>query len=175
MPPRARSATAAVPAPDADAVPAAGPKRAAATKPAAKPAAKTARPADKLAKLGLRHDVDLVLHLPMRYEDETTLLTIAEAIARANTGWAAQVEGAVTRNEVALRPRRQLVVHIADDSGELVLRFLNFYGSQVKQMAEGVRLRVRGEVRGGFFGAEMVHPTVRAVAPDEPLPDRLTR
>ncbi len=186
MPPRARSATAAVPAPDAapdaDAVPAVGPTRAAATKPAdkpvakpvAKPAAKTARPADKLAKLGLRRDVDLVLHLPMRYEDETTLLTIAEAIARANTGWAAQVEGAVTRNEVALRPRRQLVVHIADDSGELVLRFLNFYGSQVKQMAEGVRLRVRGEVRGGFFGAEMVHPTVRPVAPDEPLPDRLT-
>ena len=133
-----------------------------------------ARPADKLAKLGLHRDVDLVLHLPMRYEDETTLLTIAEATARANTGWAAQVEGTVTRNEVAFRPRRQLVVHIADDSGELVLRFLNFYGSQVKQMAEGVRLRVRGEVRGGFFGEEMVHPTVRAVAPDEALPDRLT-
>lgn len=156
--------------PDADTAPAAKPKRA----PAADKPAKTARPADKLAKLGLHRDVDLVLHLPMRYEDETTLLTIAEATARANTGWAAQVEGTVTRNEVAFRPRRQLVVHIADDSGELVLRFLNFYGSQVKQMAEGVRLRVRGEVRGGFFGAEMVHPTVRAVAEDEPLPDRLT-
>ncbi|MHA6879858.1 ATP-dependent DNA helicase RecG [Ralstonia pseudosolanacearum] len=174
MPARARSATAAVPAPDADAAPAAGPRRARAAKPADKPAAKTARPADKLAKLGLRRDVDLVLHLPMRYEDETALLTIAEAVARANTGWAAQVDGVVTRNEVAFRPRRQLVVHIADDSGELVLRFLNFYGSQVKQMAEGARLRVRGEVRGGFFGAEMVHPAVRAVAPDEPLPDRLT-
>ncbi|CAH0444213.1 ATP-dependent DNA helicase RecG [Ralstonia pseudosolanacearum] len=174
MPARARSATAAVPAPDTDAAPAAGPRRARAAKPADKPAAKTARPADKLAKLGLRRDVDLVLHLPMRYEDETALLTIAEAVARANTGWAAQVDGVVTRNEVAFRPRRQLVVHIADDSGELVLRFLNFYGSQVKQMAEGARLRVRGEVRGGFFGAEMVHPAVRAVAPDEPLPDRLT-
>ncbi|API73765.1 MULTISPECIES: ATP-dependent DNA helicase RecG [Ralstonia solanacearum species complex] len=174
MPARARSATAAVPAPDADTAPAAGPRRAPAAKPADKPAAKTARPADKLAKLGLRRDVDLVLHLPMRYEDETALLTIAEAVARANTGWAAQVDGVVTRNEVAFRPRRQLVVHIADDSGELVLRFLNFYGSQVKQMAEGARLRVRGEVRGGFFGAEMVHPAVRAVTPDEPLPDRLT-
>ncbi|MDE2204457.1 MAG: ATP-dependent DNA helicase RecG [Burkholderiaceae bacterium] len=170
MPPRARSVSAVASVPDTEAAPAAKPKRDA----AAKPAPKTARPADKLAKLGLHRDVDLVLHLPMRYEDETTLLTIAEATARANTGWAAQVEGVVTRNEVAFRPRRQLVVHVADDSGELVLRFLNFYGSQVKQMAEGVRLRVRGEVRGGFFGAEMVHPTVRAVAPDEPLPDRLT-
>ncbi|AJW44304.1 ATP-dependent DNA helicase RecG [Ralstonia mannitolilytica] len=170
MPPRARSAPDAALMPDADTAPAPQPKRGA----AADKAPKAARPADKLAKLGLHRDVDLVLHLPMRYEDETTLLTIAEAIARANTGWAAQVEGTVTRNEVAFRPRRQLVVHIADDSGELVLRFLNFYGSQVKQMAEGVRLRVRGEVRGGFFGAEMVHPTVRAVAEDEPLPDRLT-
>jgi len=160
--------------PDADTAPAPKPKRAAPADKPAKAAAKTARPADKLAKLGLHRDVDLVLHLPMRYEDETTLLTIAEATARANTGWAAQVEGTVTRNEVAFRPRRQLVVHIADESGELVLRFLNFYGSQVKQMAEGVRLRVRGEVRAGFFGAEMVHPTVRAVAEDEPLPDRLT-
>ncbi|TWG85727.1 ATP-dependent DNA helicase RecG [Cupriavidus gilardii J11] len=130
--------------------------------------------ASRLAKLGLHRDVDLVLHLPLRYEDETTLLPIAEAVRRAGVGLAAQVEGEVVATEVAYRPRRQLVVRIADDSGELTLRFLNFYGSQVTQMAEGVRLRVRGEVRGGFFGAEMVHPAVRTVAPGEPLPDRLT-
>ena len=79
----------------------------------------------------------------------------------AGVGLAAQVEGEVIANEVTFRPRRQLVVKIADETGELTLRFLNFYGSQTKQMAEGVRLRVRGDVRGGFFGAEMVHPTVR--------------
>ncbi|CAG9176283.1 ATP-dependent DNA helicase RecG [Cupriavidus laharis] len=128
----------------------------------------------RLAKMGLRRSVDLVLHLPMRYEDETTLMPIAEAIRRAGLGQPAQVEGEVISNEVTFRPRRQLVVKITDESGELTLRFLNFYGSQTKQMAEGVRLRVRGDVRGGFFGAEMVHPTVRPVAPDEPLPDRLT-
>ncbi|WP_456282273.1 ATP-dependent DNA helicase RecG [Cupriavidus sp. JZ107] len=148
------------------------------TKPAA--AAKSAKPGApssamaKLAKLGLKRDVDLVLHLPMRYEDETTLLPIREAVHRAGLGFAVQVEGEVVSSEVTLRPRRQLVVRIADDSGELTLRFLNFYGSQARQMAEGVRLRVRGEVRGGFFGAEMIHPVVRPVGPDEPLPDRLT-
>ncbi|AQV95500.1 ATP-dependent DNA helicase RecG [Cupriavidus necator] len=134
----------------------------------------TSTAAARLAKLGLRRPVDLVLHLPMRYEDETTLAPIAEAIHRAGLGLPAQVEGEVISNEVTFRPRRQLVVKIADDSGELTLRFLNFYGSQTKQMAEGVRLRVRGEVRGGFFGAEMVHPTVRPVVPGEALPDRLT-
>ncbi|MGN5479962.1 hypothetical protein ACTMU2_33430 [Cupriavidus basilensis] len=93
---------------------------------------------------------------------------------RAGLGQPAQIEGEVISSEVTSASRRQLVVTIADDSGELTLRFLNFYGSQTKQMAEGTRLRVRGDVRGGFFGAEMVHPTVRPVTPDEPPPDRLT-
>lgn len=144
--------------------------------PTGKPAA-PAKPSSavaRLAKLGLRRPVDLVLHLPMRYEDETALETIGEAIRRAGMGLAAQVEGEVISNEVTFRPRRQLVVKIADETGELTLRFLNFYGSQTKQMAEGVRLRVRGEIRGGFFGAEMVHPQVRPVVPGEALPDRLT-
>ncbi|CAG2141950.1 ATP-dependent DNA helicase RecG [Cupriavidus plantarum] len=142
--------------------------------PKPKAAAKPSTAAARLAKLGLRRSVDLVLHLPMRYEDETSILTIRDAIARAGAGMAAQVEGVVTSNEVTFRPRRQLVVKIADETGELTLRFLNFYGSQTKQMAEGARLRVRGDVRGGFFGAEMVHPTVRPVAEGEGLPDRLT-
>ncbi|HDR9698175.1 ATP-dependent DNA helicase RecG [Burkholderia aenigmatica] len=126
---------------------------------------------DKLAKLGLTRSIDLVLHLPMRYEDETTLTPIGELLP----GGIAQAEGVVFDNEVAYRPRRQLVVKIQDDDGEhLVLRFLNFYGSQVKQMAVGQRLRVRGDVRGGFFGMEMVHPAVRVVEADAPLPQVLT-
>jgi len=134
----------------------------------AKPVVKTA---DKLAKLGLKSDIDLVLHLPMRYEDETSLTPIGELIP----GDIAQTEGIVFDNEIAYRPRRQLLVRIHDDAGdELTLRFLNFYGSQVKQMAIGTRLRVRGDVRGGFFGLEMVHPAVRPVDDDTPLPQALT-
>ncbi|KHK54588.1 ATP-dependent DNA helicase RecG [Burkholderia sp. A9] len=137
-----------------------------------KPAAdKPVKTVDKLAKLGLTRSIDLVLHLPMRYEDETTLTPIGELLP----GGIAQSEGVVFDNEVAYRPRRQLVVKIQDDDGEqLVLRFLNFYGSQVKQMAVGQRLRVRGDVRGGFFGMEMVHPAVRVVEADAPLPQVLT-
>ncbi|WP_175978449.1 ATP-dependent DNA helicase RecG [Burkholderia sp. BCC1047] len=142
------------------------------TKRKKKPAAeKPVKTADKLAKLGLTRSIDLVLHLPMRYEDETTLTPIGELLP----GGIAQTEGVVFDNEVTFRPRRQLVVKIQDDDGEqLVLRFLNFYGSQVKQMAVGQRLRVRGDVRGGFFGMEMVHPAVRVVEADAPLPQVLT-
>ncbi len=140
--------------------------------PAAKAGAKpAAKPADKLAKLGLTRDIDLVLHLPMRYEDETSLTPIGHLLP----GGIAQTEGVVFDNEIAYRPRRQLLVKLRDDAGdELVLRFLNFYGSQVKQMAIGARLRVRGDVRGGFFGMEMVHPAVRVVDEDTPLPQALT-
>ena len=126
--------------------------------------------ANKLVKLGLRTDMDLVLHLPTRYEDETQVFSIQQAAAMPN----AQVEGVVTACEVQYRPRRQLVVTIADDSSQLTMRFLNFYGSQAKQLAEGTRVRARGEVRHGFFGAEMVHPNYKVVLEGAPLPTALT-
>jgi ATP-dependent DNA helicase RecG len=127
-------------------------------------------PQRALRKLGLVRDVDLALHLPMRYEDETRLVTIASV----RDGESAQVQGLVRDNRIELRPRRQLVVRVTDDSGELVLRFLHFYPAVQKALAVGQRVRARGEVRGGFFGREMVHPTVKAVQADTPLPQVLT-
>ena len=141
-------------------------------KPAAPAKTKASTSAEKLARLGLRSDMDLVLHLPLRYEDETQIQPIRQAGFMG--GSAAQVEGVVTECDIQYRPRRQLVVTIADDSGQLVMRFLNFYGSQVKQLAAGTRVRARGEVRHGFFGAEMVHPTYKVVQEGEPLPEALT-
>ncbi|HIC7212074.1 ATP-dependent DNA helicase RecG [Burkholderia stabilis] len=166
-----RLAQPAAAAPDAEGAAASDEAGAAGAKRKKKAVDKPVKTADKLAKLGLTRSIDLVLHLPMRYEDETTLTPIGELLP----GGIAQTEGVVFDNEVAFRPRRQLVVKIQDDDGEhLVLRFLNFYGSQVKQMAVGQRLRVRGDVRGGFFGMEMVHPAVRVVEADAPLPQVLT-
>ena len=126
-----------------------------------------------LQKMGLDSPMALALHLPSRYEDETELLTIEEAIAQGRFA-SAQTQGVVIRNQVLFRPRRQMIVTIEDETETLNLRFLNFYPSQQKQMAVGVHVRVRGEVRDGFQGSEMVHPTVRAVAPDAPLPSSLT-
>ncbi|HWI11463.1 MAG TPA: ATP-dependent DNA helicase RecG [Burkholderiaceae bacterium] len=127
-------------------------------------------PQRALDKLGLRRPIDFALHLPMRYEDETRLVTIASL----RDGVTAQVEGVVRDCEVQLRGRRQLVVRVSDGSDDLVLRFLHFYPSQQKQLAAGRRVRVRGEARGGFFGLEMVHPAVKLVAEGAPLPSALT-
>jgi ATP-dependent DNA helicase RecG len=142
--------------------------RPAETKPAA--AAPAASLQARLAKLGIRRDFDLVLHLPLRYEDETRLTAIAEA----REGAPVQVEGRVIASEIAYRPRRQLICKIEDESGLLTMRFINFYGSQAKALAAGVRVRAFGEVRPGFFGAEMVHPRYRVVREDTPLPTALT-
>ena len=127
-------------------------------------------PQRALERLGLVRDIDLALHLPLRYEDETQLVPIGEA----RPGETVQVEGVVRDSRVEARARRQLVVRLADASGELALRFLHFYPSQQKVLAAGRRLRVRGEVRGGLFGREMVHPTVRVVDDGAPLPTALT-
>ncbi len=124
----------------------------------------------KLAKLGLATEADLLVHLPLRYEDETRLVPVA----RAFTGEPVQVEVVVQDSEVQLRPRRQLVVRAADDSGTVTLRFFSFYPSQQSMLAPGARIRAFGEVRGGFFGPEMVHPRFRPVADGEALPAELT-
>jgi len=124
----------------------------------------------KLEKLGLFNDFDLVLHLPLRYEDETQLSPISEAVP----GSTVQVEGVVSEQEVLVRPRRQLVCRVDDDSGTLYLRFFNFYASQVTAWSPGTRLRVLGEVRAGFRGVEMVHPKCRVVRGSMALANTLT-
>ncbi|MFZ5524142.1 MAG: ATP-dependent DNA helicase RecG [Pseudomonadota bacterium] len=124
----------------------------------------------KLAKLGIHHRADLLLHLPLRYEDETHLAPIAAL----QPGMTAQVQGVITHSEIAFRPRRTLVCRLEDNSGELYLRFLNFYPSQQKQLAEGKQIRAIGEARTGYHGLEMVHPKCRAVDDDTPLQQSLT-
>ncbi|HQR04430.1 MAG TPA: ATP-dependent DNA helicase RecG [Rhodocyclaceae bacterium] len=124
----------------------------------------------KLNRLGLVRDEDLALHLPLRYEDETRITPIAAAIP----GEIAQFQARISSTTVVYRPRRQLLCHIEDGTGEMVLRFLNFYPSQQKALQPGVLIRTIGEVRGGFFGTELVHPRFRIVAEDESLPQALT-
>lgn len=136
-----------------------------------KKTSKAARPGGVAAlyeKLGLLSPIDFLLHFPLRYEDETCLQPIASARPYASLN----VEGEVTQADVTYRPRKYLVAKLRDDSGEIGLRWINFYPSQLQQMQVGKRWRVRGEVRPGFNGLEMVHP--RVSRPGAPLPNTLT-
>ncbi len=125
---------------------------------------------EKLSRLGIHTEQDLILHLPLRYEDETQLHALRDAPA----GRVVQVEGVVTDQKIQPRPRRMLLCNLDVDGEPLQLRFFHFYPSQLKQLAAGTRLRVMGEIRRGFVGAEMPHPRYRVVQPGEALPAGLT-
>ncbi|MBI2750148.1 MAG: ATP-dependent DNA helicase RecG [Burkholderiales bacterium] len=136
-----------------------------ATKAAATPKSPTQK---ALEKLGLKRDIDLALHLPLRYEDETRISKLRDA----REGDSIQIEARVTACEVTYRPRRQLVVTVDDGSDTCTLRFFNFYPSQQKALSVGNRILARGEVKGGFLGWTMLHPAFRAAGGD--LPTALT-
>ena len=126
-------------------------------------------PQKALLKLGLGRDIDLALHLPLRYEDETRIVRLHDA----REGDTVQIEGVVTACEIAYRPRRQLVVTLnEEDDDSCVLRFFSFYPSQQKALGIGTRIRARGELKGGFLGWQMVHPSCKPAGAD--LPEALT-
>ncbi len=125
-------------------------------------------PQKALVKLGLVRDIDLALHLPLRYEDETRIVKLRDAL----DGDMAQIEAVVTSCEIAYRPRRQLLVTVDDGSDTCVLRFFSFYPSQQKALAVGARIRARGEIKGGFLGRTMMHPAFKPAGGD--LPGALT-
>ncbi|MFZ4480445.1 MAG: ATP-dependent DNA helicase RecG [Rhodoferax sp.] len=125
-------------------------------------------PQKGLRKLGLLRPIDLALHLPLRYEDETRIARLAAV----QDGEVAQIEGEVCACEVRQRGQRQLLVTLDDGSDTCTLRFFSFYPSQQKALAVGNRIRARGELRGGILGWQMMHPTFKAA--DGPLPGALT-
>ena len=123
-----------------------------------------------LHKLGI-HDVQgLLLHMPLRYVDETHI----SAVRELRLGEQAQVEGEIIHLEVNYKPRKSLIARLSDGTGDIFLRFLNFYPSQIAALKEGTRIRALGDVRHGYFGYEMVHPQTRAVRETTAVKQTLT-
>lgn len=110
----------------------------------------------KFQKLGLRGPADFIVHLPLRYQDETRITPIAQA----RPGQYVVLEGEILHSEAQRRPRQQLQAVLQDASGHISLRWLHVYPGQQDRLRVGRRLRVRGEVRGGFSGPELMHPLI---------------
>ncbi len=77
--------------------------------------------AAKLERLGLYRVEDLLFLLPLRYEDRTQLIKLGALVA----GVRCLVSGEVLLAETVYRGRRNLLVRIADGSGQLTLRFFS--------------------------------------------------
>ncbi len=123
-----------------------------------------------LAKLAVHHAQDLLLHLPLRYIDETRIVAIRDL----RLGESVQVQGEIVHAEVTYKPRKALIARLADESGQLTLRFLHFYPSQIDGLKVGSQLRAYGEIRHGYFGYEMVHPQCKAASNNTAISEQLT-
>jgi ATP-dependent DNA helicase RecG len=120
---------------------------------------------NKLERLGIATLQDLLFHLPTRYQDRTSVKTIAQLQA----GDEAVIEAQVMLNEIKLGKKRTLLCRIKDDSGaSLTLRFFHFSAAQKNNLAKGKTIRCFGEVRPGPNGLEMVHPEYKIT--DEDIP-----
>ena len=120
----------------------------------------------KLAKIGLHTVQDLLLHLPLRYEDRTQLYAIGDLLP----GIYATVEGEVLNSSVTFAGRRMMTSQISDGSGILTMRFFNFNAAMKNGLATGRRVLAYGEARRGKYGAEMIHPEYR-IQGDSPTPE----
>jgi ATP-dependent DNA helicase RecG len=125
-----------------------------------------------LAQLDIHTVQDLLFHLPLRYEDRTRIHPMGSLYPGARV----QVEGRVEHSAIVKARRTMLVVVVSDGTGRITLRFFHFRAAQKQQLSRGTRLRCYGEVRTGFQGLEMVHPSYKRILreQDEPVSDRLT-
>ncbi len=110
--------------------------------------------ADKLAKIGLVTVEDLLLHLPLRYEDQTHLYAISDLLP----GIPATVSGEILRTEVNFGRRKMMTCQISDGSGILTLRFFNFTAAMKNNLAQGKQVIAYGEIKRGSRGPEIIHP-----------------
>ncbi|WP_413743015.1 ATP-dependent DNA helicase RecG [Sodalis sp. RH15] len=110
--------------------------------------------AAKLSRLGLENLQDLLLHLPLRYEDRTRLYAIGDVLP----GMFVTVQGEVLGSDISFGRRRMLTCRVRDDSGLITLRFFNFNASMKNSLAAGRRITAYGEIRRGQLGAEIIHP-----------------
>ncbi len=123
--------------------------------------------AEKLERIGILTARDVLLHLPMRYQDRTRVWKLAAL----RMGTEALVCGQIVESRVVFGKRRSWLITIDDHTGFLTLRFFHFNDRQRKSLANGMWVQCFGEARMGPNGLEMVHPEYHAFPAQPPVPE----
>ncbi|AOE48911.1 ATP-dependent DNA helicase RecG [Kangiella sediminilitoris] len=128
--------------------------------------------AEKLQRIHVRNVLDLLLHLPLRYEDRTQI----KPIASLQDGDRALIKVQVELAQVQYGKRRSLVCRASDQSASIDFRFFYFNKSQQQRLQKGAEFYAFGEVRRFGYQCTMVHPELTAVDSNNaaPLLDSLT-
>src|SRR5699024_6481401 len=112
--------------------------------------------AETLAKLGIKTYLDMLFHLPYRYQDRTRISLIADI----QPGDIAIIEGRIFKKEMTRGRRSTLLIWLQDDSGVMAIRFFNYNAGMIKRFEELQTIRCYGEVKYGFNRLEMSHPEI---------------
>lgn len=121
--------------------------------------------AEMLSALSIYTVQDLLFHLPLRYQDRTSITPIAAL----QIGSDCVIEGEIKAADVTFGRRRSLVCRLQDKTGTTTLRFFHFSATQKQNLQQGTRLRCYGEARRGASGLELYHPEYQPIDADNPL------
>ena len=123
--------------------------------------------AAKLSGIGIHEPVDLLFHLPYRYQDRTRVTPIGDLVG----GNDSVIIGRIDDAQIRFGRRRMLLVSVSDDTGHMVLRFFHFSQSQQRGLKPGSWIQCFGEARGSNHALEMVHPEYRLFRTEPPHPN----
>ena len=121
---------------------------------------------DKLAKLSINKQSDLLFLLPTRYEDRTQLKKIGALVPDEE----ALIEARVLLCSIVYRGRRMMIVQLSDDTGMLTMRFFTFSKYQAQNLSRDTLVRCYGKTRKTASGIEMIHPQYQVIDPESPAP-----
>ena len=119
--------------------------------------------ADKLQRLDIHNQEDLLFHLPLRYQDRSRIYPIGSLRA----GEERQIRGEVQLSEIKFGRQRMLLCRISDGTGFITLRFFHFSNAQKDQLKRGAKILCFGEVRRGKVGFEVAHPEYQFIKENE--------
>jgi len=119
---------------------------------------------ERLARLGLLTVSDLLLHLPLRYQDRCRLASAGEL----GDGFEVLVRGRVCQVQSGVGRRRALVVVIEIYDTLITLRFFHYHQGLSARLTVGAHVQCFGQIRNSLAGFEMVHPEFECFDPGAP-------
>ena len=125
-----------------------------------------------LNKLNIQNWFDLLLHLPVRYEDRTKITDIQDLKDNVFS----QVLGKVIDVDIVFRGKRNLVVQLEDGCGDQIsLRYIHFYPNQKAQFEIGKYILAAGNIKKNLITTEIIHPETAVFKDQEDvLPESFT-
>ena len=122
----------------------------------------------ELRNLGIETCLDLLLHLPIRYQDRSKITPIDQLLV----GEEALIEGTIVSTSLSYRGRRSLECIIQDEEKEMTLRFFFFNKHQQAALNQGAWIRAFGATKQWGKSITMIHPEYKTFRDKPDSPDQ---